>query len=137
MASEMGMTMSRRRCSFFQAVVFAGPFVMEALGQLELMRDAVLRIFHGGGEVATADAELDGNVTAIVLAVDHEGAVVEVDICDLTKRNAAAVGSGDGELRMASGILAEFRLVADDEIEATVAIENFGRSYSANGCLHG
>ena len=56
---------------------------------------------------------------------------------DLAERDATAIGRGQQNVADGVGVLTELRLVADDEIEATVAVENLRGSDAADGRLHG
>src|SRR5580700_9723435 len=75
---------------FLQAVVFAGPFDVIALGKMDSLRQARLNLLNRARQVASAHAELDGNVAAAVLAKNHERALAQRNVGDLSERDVAS-----------------------------------------------
>ncbi len=123
----MGIITARRRCSFLQAVVFAGPLNVIALAEMNLFIEPALDILNRAGKIAAAHAEFHRDVALAVLAVDHERAFVKRDVGDLAERDAIALGCGQQDVANGFGRAAKFRLVTHDEIEAAVAFENLRR----------
>ena len=74
-----------------QAIEFAGPGVVVARRQLYLVGQLLLQILNGGGKIAAAHAELDGNVAAAVLAIDHERAIARFHVGNLADGHPATV----------------------------------------------
>ncbi len=96
----------------------------------------LLQILNGGGEVASAHAELDGDVAASAFVIDHEGSVAEGDVGDGAEGNLIAVGSGDEDSADGLGRVAELRRVANGEVEAAVAVDDLRDGRAADGGLH-
>ena len=107
------------------------------MGSLTCLLEFVLQLGDGGGEVAAAHAELDGDVAASVFAIDHEAAFADGDVGDLAEGDAAAVGGGDEDGADGVGTAAVGLGIADGEVEAAVALDDLGDGGSADGGLDG
>ncbi len=137
MASEMGMMTARRRLLLAEGVELAGPGVVVAGGEGDLLLEFGLQLGDGGGEVAAAHGELDGDVAASAFAIDHEAAFADGDVGDLAEGDAASVGGGDEDGADGFGCAAVGLGVADGEVEAAVSLDDLGDGCSADGCLDG
>src|SRR5262249_46151311 len=86
-----------------QASELACPLEPVAGRQLHLCSNPTLRLQNGTPEVPAADAELDGKVTLLSLAVDEERSRLQLDLGDLLQGDLRyAVGRGilhtDGQI---------------------------------------
>ena len=85
-----------------------------------------MQILDGSGKIATAHAELDGNITATVLAIDHECAIARLYVGDLADRNATTVSRGQQDALNGIGAIAKSFGKADGQIEPAVAFNDLG-----------
>src|SRR6266851_795277 len=119
-----------------QRIELARPVVVVAGGQLNGLLQPALQLRDRGGEVAAANAELDGDVAASVFAIDHEAAFANGHIGDLPERNAPTIGgrNEDGSNRV--GAAAIGLGIAHREVEAPVALDDLRDGSASDGCLH-
>src|SRR5262249_11799956 len=64
---------------------FADPFQGIACGQRDFLSNLALRLKHRAAQISPANAEFDGNIALLLLAVDERGAGHQVDARDLTE----------------------------------------------------
>src|SRR5213082_1211913 len=69
-----------------QVAELADPFQAVAARQWYTFAHLLLRLEHRAAQIAPAHAELDGDVAALVLAIDERGARFEVHIGELAER---------------------------------------------------
>src|SRR5579862_8977597 len=103
---------------------------------MNFLRDPGLHLPDSSGEVSAAHTELHRDIAAAILAIDHESAFAQGNVGHLGERNAAAVRRGQQDVANRFGSAAEFRLIANDEVEATITFEDLRRGKSADGCLN-
>src|SRR5580698_8161708 len=119
----------------FLTGVLSGPVDLVAGGQLYLRVDLADRLLHRTAKIAVADAVLDGYVTLASLAVDLFGTVFGLGRGELGKRNALT--RRREESNVIDGFLgaAELGQIADDDIVASLALQNLGDCVSADSGL--
>src|SRR6266852_2099519 len=81
-----------------QALVLAGPLVVITGRQVDRCSKALLGFVDRGGEVAATHAELDGDIALAVLAVDHEGTLLQVHVRHLAQRHASPLRRGQQDI---------------------------------------
>src|SRR5262249_7427163 len=64
---------------------FADPFQALACGPSDFLGNLALRLEHRAAQIPPANAEFDGNIALLLLAVDERGAGHQVDVRDLTE----------------------------------------------------
>src|SRR5690242_5974058 len=90
------------------------------------------RFFHRAAEIAPADAVFDGDVAGVILAIDHRSAILDADVAELAQGHALAAGREHADVLDVLDRPAIRFLVADDEIVATLTIEDLRHSLAAN-----
>ncbi len=86
-ARLMGMAIGEPPQRLLQFAEFAHPFQAIARGHVNFFCDAVLRVLDRSGQVAAAHAELDGDITFLMLAVDEGRARNKPDVGDGRQRH--------------------------------------------------
>src|SRR5271166_5098919 len=102
---------------------------------MDLGGNLALRFEHCAPEIASAHAELDGDVALLVLAINEGVAWGQADLGDVTQRDrdnpvAVGIGSSNGDMTHGIQALPVFRRQAHDDGEVPVAavfIEVAGR----------
>src|SRR5262249_2241412 len=122
---------------FAEAVVLAGPFVVISLRQSNGVCEPGLHLLNSARQIAVPNAELDWDIAAAILAIDHEGAFAKANVGYLAQWHAPAIGSRQQDVFHRLGILAKARLITDYKIKAPVSFEDLGCSGAANRALYG
>src|ERR1700756_2291949 len=97
----------------------------------------MLQVLNGRGQIAATHAELDGNVTAAVFTVDHEGPIAGLYIRDLADGHPAPVRRGQQDTLNGFWTVAISLGKADSQIEPAIAFNDLGDGCPAHGSLDG
>ena len=119
----------------FQAVELAGPGVLVAGRHPDLIGHATLQIQNGAGQVAPPHAELNRNVAAPALVINHEGAIADGHVCYHRELYLVAVGGWQQDAGDLIGRAAEIRRIANGKIESAVVVDDLGNGRTADSGL--
>src|SRR3984957_9134566 len=89
----------------------------------------MLQILNGRSQIAAAHAELDGDITAAILAIDHKGAVAGLYISDLANGHSASVSRWQQDALNGVRTIAISLRKTHSQIEPAVPLNDLG-----NGC---
>src|SRR5262249_8320963 len=122
---------------------FADPFQAIACGQRDFLGDLALRLEHRAAQIPPANAEFDGNIALLLLAVDEGRAGHQVDARDLAERYLRdLVGdrilNRDRQTTDRLYVLPIFRRQSNDqrEVPITSLLIEVARGLSADGGLN-
>ena len=119
-----------------QFAIFADPFHMRAFGQLHLLRHLLLHIGDRALKVAPGHRKPHRYIALEVAAINERGALGSLNIGDLSQRHIAAGRHVDANVAHRVKVFAVFRLPAQNQSEAAVALEHLGDGLAADSGLH-
>ena len=123
------------RFGFEQFAVFAAPFQMIALGQVDGFLHGGLTVVDDAFEIAAFDGELHADIARIVFAVDKRRAGCFADGGELGQRNLLAARRGDQQIADLACAGAILRIHADDQVEEFFALNDLSGGLAADGGL--
>src|SRR5262249_15246395 len=97
--------------------------VMISGRQLDLLGELSFRFGDGALQVTATNAELDRDVSRVVLAIYERRAGLLDDVGHLLQRNASAIGRTYRNIGNGIDVFAVLREVADNNIESAFSVE--------------